>query len=276
MPPPPHFLLSYGRADGPHVTRFYEDLVAAVRAKNPAYKGLSAGAVGYMDTRTEHGDDFDHALLTALRRSKTYIALISVSYLASDYCGREFAVFRNRVDRHVPGSRLIKPVLWQPEWRLGPLPDVLARIQHSHHDYGEVYQEKGLAALVKQQRYRDDYEEFLDAFSWALVNDVKECDLPEITAGPTLDEVVSPFMVVPPPDPARVAQLERVRDLLAAQLRQPAVLAAVRAHQLRPKPVPVRKPSVTQPQVPASDPWTWVVLGVLIALVILYLITRPG
>jgi hypothetical protein len=252
--------------------RFYEDLVAAVRAKNPAYKGLGAAEVGYVDTRTAHGDDWDQALLTALRRGKTYIGLISVSYLASDYCGREFAVFRHRVERHAPAGRLIKPVMWQPEWRLDPLPGVLARIQHSHHDYGEVYREKGLAALVKQQRYRDDYEEFLDAFSWALVNDVKACDLPETTSGPTLDDVVSPFVVTAPrvADTARAEQLERVRDLLIAQLRQPAVLAAARAHQLR----PVRKPARPAPPQPEPTPWAWVLFALLIGLVILWLLTR--
>lgn len=267
-------MLSYGRADGPHVVRFYEDLVAAVRAKNPAYKGLSAADVGYIDTRTAHGDDWDRALLSALRRGKTYIGLISVSYLASDYCGREFAVFQHRVERHAPGSRLIKPVMWQPEWRLDPLPGVLARIQHSHHDYGEVYREKGLAALVKQQRYRDDYEEFLDAFSWALVNDVRACDLPETSTGPTLDDVASPFVVAAPPvvDTARAEQLARVRDLLVARLRQPAVLAAARAHQLR----PVRTRRAAAPVPPHSEPapWAWVLLAVLIGVVILWLLTK--
>lgn len=198
--PAPHFVLSYGRADGPHVAQFHEDLADSVRNKHAALKGLDAAAIGYMDTRTEHGDHWDAALLSALRRAKTYIGLISVTYLASDYCGREFAVFQHRVENHAPelasGNRpkLIKPVMWQPEDRLAPLPEALRLIQHSHRDYGAVYREKGLGTLIKQVRYRDDYEEFLDAFGWALVKDAEECELPEIAEGPTLDEVVSPFL----------------------------------------------------------------------------------
>lgn len=201
--PAPFFVLSYGRADGPRVGQFFEDLADEVRRKatEAALRKLDNSKIGFMDTRsTGHGDQWDPALQSALRCARTYVGLLSRSYLSSDYCGREFELFRRRVEKHAPplpnGGRpkLIKPVLWQPETRLLPLPDVLRPIQYARQEYGPLYLEKGVAALIGQKRHRDEYEQFLDAFAWQLVDDANECLLPSITDGPSLDDVVSPFL----------------------------------------------------------------------------------
>jgi len=194
------FFLSYARADGDYLTKFFTDVAHQVRSKEESLSVFEPSDIGFMDrVSTEPGDDWNPALLGALQRAQILVCVLSRGYLASEYCGKELEIFRGRVAAYTAQlpegkrPRLIMPVFWHPRARLGKLPDVLARIQYDHTDYGERYLEKGLFALANQSRHRDDYHQFLDAFTWKLVDAVREHPLPPVTGGPSLSETVNAF-----------------------------------------------------------------------------------
>ena len=54
--------------------------------------------IGFRDKKEIYpGADWRNALSKSLQTSKVLLCLYSQSYFASDYCGKEFAVFQQRV-----------------------------------------------------------------------------------------------------------------------------------------------------------------------------------
>lgn len=194
------FFLSYARADGPYVTKFLQDVAQQVRSKEEALSKVDPAEIGFMDrASTEPGDDWDHALLDALCHARVLVCMLSRGYLASEYCAKEFEVFRRRIDEYKARlspdrrPRLIMPVLGHPLTRLGTLPPAISHLQYDHVDFGELYPEKGLFALSNHSRYQQEYEQFLEAFTWKLVDAAREHPLPPSAAVQPLSQVVNPF-----------------------------------------------------------------------------------
>lgn len=195
------FFLSYARADGgEYLHALFAKLVQQVRSKAGLPSTLTASNIGFMDRlNIEPGDNWDPAVLEALQCTKIFICIISRGYIASDYCGKEFEVFRSRLSAYTArlqsGQRptLIMPIFWYPEARIGKLPETLSGIQHNHADYGDHYIDKGLFTLSTQRRYRDDYNQFLDSFSWKLVEAARKHPLPLGSNDIPLLSVTNPF-----------------------------------------------------------------------------------
>lgn len=151
------------------------------------------------------GDEWDPALVEALSETRILVCLLSQRYLTSEYCGKEFGVFHARVRDHVAQQsdgrrpRLIMPVHWHPRRQLLNVPDVIMRIQYGHDEYGELYRKKGLSVLARQGRYQDDYQQFLDAFTWQIVDAVREYPLPPAVDRPSLAEAENVFRMTGDP-----------------------------------------------------------------------------
>lgn len=114
----PWFFLSYARFDEPHdlaVESFYNELVRQVRLKSG--RGLSQEDAGFLDRGMTNGTDWESLLADKLGSCRVLVCLYSPSYFSSKFCGKEFTIFRSRLDRMERGpgvahTPFIKSVLW--------------------------------------------------------------------------------------------------------------------------------------------------------------------
>ncbi len=193
--PPLYFFLSYARADGedgPFLARFFRDLRHEVRARCGHPR---ADEVGFLDTSSiRPGDAWSRELASALARCRTFVAICSPTFFTSEYCGREWQVFEDRL-RHLEETGagrapVLLPVMWIP---LRPPPSILARLQYNHEDLGQEYAKFGLRYLLQLNRNHDEYQEFLVALSDRIVRLAAETALPPMAEIPGFDTVPSAF-----------------------------------------------------------------------------------
>lgn len=180
-----YYFLSYARIDleedpEEHIHRFYEDLDREVRRKL-VLKGRRGG---FFDSEsTQHGERWPDVIQGALRSCRSLIGLYSRGYFASEYCGKEWAVFHSRIagfHASQAGSQrpaLFFPILFDPPEDLPPLPPVVAAIQYAHDDYPKDYVENGLRYLMARNNLKDVYRDFLDAFVRKLLHAVETWNL---------------------------------------------------------------------------------------------------
>ncbi|MCK9893018.1 TIR-like protein FxsC [Frankia sp. AgB32] len=198
MTRPPYLFLSYARADfndGPYLKRFFTDLRHEVRTRcgHP-----SAEEVGFLDTSSiQAGQAWSDELANALGKCRTFVAICSRTFFTSEYCGREWQVFSDRL-RATAGLPALLPVIWTP---LRPPPTILARLQYNHEDLGACYAENGLRYLLQLNRNHDEYQEFLVALAERIVHLAEESPLPAMTKAPDFHLVRNAFGPAAPPDP---------------------------------------------------------------------------
>jgi FxsC-like protein len=212
------FFLSYARTDdvGTWLSDFFDELALEVRRLAQLDSMLRPSDVGFIDTSgIGLGRDWDPRLLEELQTARAMVCLYSGAYFNQEYCGKEFQVFRSRIERYMrtqpegteaPG--LILPVLWDPEdWLPKKLPAAAAVKQYKQSDLGALYVEKGLLGLLKQRtRYEAEYQEFKDRFARYLVREARATTLPSWDDVPTrLADVPNAFnepeAVPPGPEP---------------------------------------------------------------------------
>lgn len=198
----PLFFFSYARADDDgYVKRFYADLVAEVQRQS----GHRGDDVGFRDLTTmQAGSLWRDELTEALRLTRTFVALCSPTYYASEYCGKEWSAYRLRLEKHrgeqgvYPPTLL--PVIWVPG---GQVPDVVAEIQYADEELGEVYAREGLHFLLRLTRYRDEYQEVVIRLARRVVALAEKFDPAAISEPLDLDALPSAFVHTPPPNPVR-------------------------------------------------------------------------
>jgi FxsC-like protein len=185
-----YFFLSYARVDRENdkhdaIGRFYADLVEEVRRR----RGLAPGQIGFFDRqKIEPGERWPDELADALRTCSAFVPVLSASYFSREYCGREWAVFRSRLDAYakaVGGAKtppLIQPLLLVPWHELDPLPpaigDEVADLQFDKDPYPPVYATEGLHYMVRLKEHADDYERLINLFADALIGAVDANALP--------------------------------------------------------------------------------------------------
>jgi FxsC-like protein len=216
-----YFFLSYARSDDDaHVHQLYQDLSAEVRA----HAGLRAGEnVGFFDVHSlEMGSVWPRRLVAALSRCRTFIALVSPRYLLSDPCGREWSVFADRLRRYEAevgvGPAALLPLQWLPPRNV---PEVVAALTYDHHGLPSAYRRAGLRQLMRLQRHRDHYLEFVSELARQIVEIAELHRLPPAPAGMTFDQVTSVFAhPLPAPAAADRRRAQRVRFIVAAPSRR--------------------------------------------------------
>jgi len=151
-------------------------------------------------------DQWDATVAEALRTTRVLLCLFTRPYFNSKVCGQEFEVFRQRVAQYVKANNLqhaplIIPVLWHRADRLPALPKAVVDLQYTYDDFSAVYTQEGLEYIMRLEKHRDDYQQFLIRMA-ALISDVTTAHpLPPLAAVPPLKNVPSAFA----PKPAQIA-----------------------------------------------------------------------
>ncbi|MFO1272001.1 MAG: TIR-like protein FxsC [Rubrivivax sp.] len=190
------FFFSYTRANNDaYLKRFFDDLSQEVRHR----RGLGAeAAVGFFDQRSiELGEEWDAAIVEALNTSKVMLALASPAYFKSEYCGREWALFRRRCRVAAPpGGKtppLLKTVLWY-ETPIDPLPAEVKATQMLFGDPAAPANRKGVYYLLKRHAdHASAYADLIDALAQQIVEAADAHPLPPLAPLPTLAQTPSAF-----------------------------------------------------------------------------------
>jgi|SRR5689334_11353924 len=167
--PPPLFFLSYarsGRGAGSdpfneldmQVVKFFQDLSMHVGGLTVRRPGSDPG---FMDLSMDPGSEWRGELLEAVGTCKVFVALLSPSYTASEWCAKEWDAFsRRKVTGGEPGGRYrtgIIPVVWSP-YPINMFPQVIRRKQWFSPeglpgmDLMAEYQEYGISGLMWLRR----------------------------------------------------------------------------------------------------------------------------
>ncbi len=189
-----YFFFSYARDNsvGNFLDTFYEDLKIEINQAT----GIPVEEVGFRDNRSiPLGANWNEEIAEALRTCKTFVAILSPAYFRSPYCGKEFEAFRLRLDsvglEADEKYPLLLPVLWTPIDEC--LPEAMQCIQYTHDNFGQIYADLGLRRLIINSKFSEDYRNFLDHFTDALIGATQRCKLPPGKAAPNFDETPNSF-----------------------------------------------------------------------------------
>jgi FxsC-like protein len=190
------FFLSYTRANNDaYLKQFFADVCDVVRDR----RGLPKTAeVAFFDqSEIELGEDWDGAIVEALQTSNVVVPLFSPGYFKSEYCGKELALFRDRLAA-LPGAALpplIKPIVWVP---FGEVPPALQAGQYTFGDPGAIHNTKGFKYLLKQrQEYATEYNDLVEKLAVEILSAADTHPLPRLSSVPTLRSTVSLFKAAP-------------------------------------------------------------------------------
>jgi hypothetical protein len=209
------FFLSYARNDAqgdPWLREFYERLARDVSRAAGLSSGLKPEDIGFIDDKgIESGTQWTQELAEALQSSRVFVCLFSRSYFNSEWCGKEFQVFRDRVQAYVdahPGLKwppLILPVLWdRPDKLPKPFPKIVEdlRLQYVEAAFGQMYAQEGLYYIIRMGEEKE-YQRFLLEFRECIVRAAMAYPLPGPGQSQPWAGVANPFRpqtrTVPPP-----------------------------------------------------------------------------
>lgn len=188
-----YFFLSYARGDDDeYVKRFYSDLCREIRVRKGAHPNEE---VGFLDVNSIGlGSSWPEKLVDALSTCRVFLSLYSPGYFLSETCGKEWAAFRRRLDRHqeaagVAANSLI-PIMWYTPTSLHP---VTRAIQYRAESLGATYDELGLRQMIRLRRFRDEYEELVTALAAEIVEAAERHRLVPEPPGLSLASIESPF-----------------------------------------------------------------------------------
>jgi len=156
----PTFFLSYARDDNENddgdestlVRSFFDQLQSAIRqitGDRPVNDG------SFIDGKIPFGALWQDHLHAAVCTCDVFVPLMSASYFRREWCGREWAIFEQRIAQPGASERLC-PIIWHPS----AVPPFAAKYQRTLDDKDRAdlrealddYQDKGLKWLVQ---YRD-------------------------------------------------------------------------------------------------------------------------
>lgn len=188
-----YFFLSYARGDDdPFVQQFFRDLSGEVRA----HAGLPADReVGFFDAHSlEVGASWSPRLMEALAGCRSFIALLSPRYFLSEPCGKEWAVFADRLERYHRDSGVLPsallPMLWLPP---KSLPEPVGGYQYANERLPDAYERAGMRQLMRLQRHRDSYLELVSDLARQIVEVADAHPLPGPVADLDFGRVASAF-----------------------------------------------------------------------------------
>lgn len=175
---------------------FFHDLAERVAVG----LGIPLDEAAYRDRVTNKvGTVWQPALLSALQTSSTLVCLVSPYYRKSEWCGREFEVFRRRIaeyrkQRGGGAPPVILPITWLPV--RGTLPPALAELTFANDKFPPEYLAKGLRNLTLSGN-TTAYEQFIEVFA-GMVMDVSDA-FPVIPEAPGIDKLENVIDAFNPP-----------------------------------------------------------------------------
>jgi len=191
------FFFSYTRANNdPYLKRLFDDLSYWVRNLTGAGKDEP---VGFFDQRDiELGAHWDSTIVNALQDSKVLVAAGSPAYFKSEYCGKEWALFRQRSMATAGGDSppLMKSIVWVP-FNIASLPAEVRATQLLRGDPHDQASEKGMAYLSR--RKLAGYELFVHQLAQEIIEAGRKHPIARLANVPALAQVQSAFHLPPPP-----------------------------------------------------------------------------
>lgn len=189
------FFISYTRADrDSYMDKFYADLRREVLLR----RDIPEMELSFFDTSAiPTGAAWQQSLGAALRTSRIMLSMCSPGYVGSEYCGKEFQVFRERQALYRRAldaealPRVILPVLWGPPSDY--FPEVLRGIQYADDDFPKVYAKEGLRYMMKLSHHKDDYEEFITRLATKVIDAGEGYHMPELETLRPFEEIPSAF-----------------------------------------------------------------------------------
>jgi FxsC-like protein len=187
---PPLFFLSYahtpklGSTDKPDrwVQKLYRSICEEI------LNLTTTSCAGFMDGDIEVGAPWPGSLAEALATCKVFVPLYSPRYFESDYCGKEWHAFTRRMVNHnaqlIRTSSAIVPALWSSIDDEEARPGVIEEIQFFKQDMGARYTSEGFYGIIKNQRFRSDYQVAVRALAKRIVEVARQTKIP---AAPSCD-----------------------------------------------------------------------------------------
>jgi hypothetical protein len=196
---PPFFFLSYAhdedREENARIGRFCDRLIHDVRM----FSG-DRTATGFCDTRLRIGNRWSPALVDHLSTAQVFVAVLSPMYFQSDACGREWAVFEERMAagrRADESESRVIPLLWVPM----EVPAVARQYQYRDRTLGAAYATRRLRALLRNEG-DPEYSTFIETLARRIVDLNDGSLLPPARRRPRFSEL-SPAFPAPPVDDQR-------------------------------------------------------------------------
>lgn len=189
------FFLSYTRANNDvFLKKFFDELSQAIRDR----RGLPQAAdVGFFDQRNlELGEQWDQTIVEALQTSAVVVAVASPGYFKSEYCGKEWELFRRRLAAASAGqplAPLIKPIVWIPFNMTGLAPAVT----HGQLTFGDpqaIHNQRGFKYLLKNlQEHQTAFNNLVESLAAEITNAADHHQTPRLAQVPRLGQVPSAF-----------------------------------------------------------------------------------
>lgn len=136
------------------VKQFYRDLCMELVHFDQRWH--ENGQLGFMDDAMQNGTLWRRHLSERLASCRVFVPLYSRAYFRKEFCGREWALFRERQMAHlaqtgVPNEAIV-PVLWQP-LSGEKLPASAAGVQLAPLVDNTRYLERGLFELIRLDKH---------------------------------------------------------------------------------------------------------------------------
>ena len=219
-----YFYLSYAReSEDVFAERFFDDLSDAIRAKAGVAPDVAVGFIEPDEPRA--GDVWNGAVADALLKCRTMICLYSPAYFKSDYCGKEWQIFRMRQRLYAERERAagrqdaawppsLKPVPWIPLSSPEMIPEAVADTPYIVGDPNSPHNRIGVKDMIRRWvQYQDDYQDYIDNLARDVLTTSIKFKLPPLGTLPPLEEIPSAFGPQPaaaaPPPPKAEAKAEK-------------------------------------------------------------------
>ena len=196
---PYEFFLSYSRSNNDaFLKKFFDDLSEEIRG----LRGLPQNApVGFFDQRElALGDDWDNTIVEALQTSSIFLAVTSPGYFKSEYCGKEWALFRARLAAAAGGGQpapLLKPVIWIP-FDIMALPAAIRTGQLTLGDPQAIQNTLGFRRVLKNLTENQiAYNNLVAGLAQEIVHAADQHAVQRLAVIPKLSAVDSAFTMAP-------------------------------------------------------------------------------
>jgi len=156
----PVFFLSYAHSDyeakPKALEKLYKELCDCVAPRTQR----APDEVGFRDSiQLRAGDDWQRKLTEALQQCAVFVPVYSLNYFASEVCGLEWGLFRDRMEQYAKDNHLpevpaqVVPALWLGETYLeGQIPTTIGNVQYGGEKYPPEFKEVGLEELWRLRR----------------------------------------------------------------------------------------------------------------------------
>ncbi len=186
--------LSYARADAkdPYFETFVADFLEELRGRIGVH---TAEGLAFRDSDSSLlGAEWEPSVEMALRVSRTFIAMLSPTYLQRPTCSKEWACFewRLRASGGATLPELLLPLVWIPIPD-ADLPLAVQKRQRTHTSLGSTYAARGLLHLVR--RGGPEYHDFLAALAERVRDLVRLPPLPQPLELVVPGELPDPFAI---------------------------------------------------------------------------------